>query len=233
MNVPNQLDFLPEDYLLRKSQQRTNVMCASLFVVIIASVGGTFHFAERSMREAEQRYAAVDRQHTDAARRIAEMRQMQQKQQMLARKAELSASLIDRVPRSYVLAELTNLLPSGVALTDLDLNTRKIAAAAPKAETQVVKSKSKGKAPVDNLPPPPDRFETNLRLTGTAGADSQVAAFVEAIKGSNLFNEVNLLISAELDRTGSTGRKFSIELMLNPKAEIRTQTKNALAQVQS
>jgi Tfp pilus assembly protein PilN len=226
MNAPNQLDFLPEDYLRNKAQQRTNVMCASLFVVMIAAIGGAFTFAERGMREAEQRHAVASGQYADAARRIAEMKQMQQKQAMLARKAELSAALIDRVPRSYVLAELTNLLPGGVALTDLDLVTLK--KAAPKAEAPALKKKAKNAkaAEPDVLPPPPDPQEATVRLSGTAAADSQVAAFVEGMKSSNLFSDVNLLISAEQtqsrgDAAPSTGRRFSVDLTLNANADVR------------
>ncbi|HEX8340175.1 MAG TPA: PilN domain-containing protein [Tepidisphaeraceae bacterium] len=232
MNAPNQLDFLPEDYLRNKAQGRTNVMCASLFVVMIVSIGGAFFFAERSMREAEDRHAVAVQQHADAARRIAEMKKMHEKQAFLARKAELSASLIDRVPRSYVLAELTNLLPAGVALTDLDLVTAKKAVAAPKTDAPALKKKSKSSAAADTLPPAPAPQEATVRLTGTAAADSQVAAFVEALKKSNLFIEVNLLISAE-QAQGENGvtslRRFSIDLVLDPKADVRRQSRRAPA----
>src|SRR5687768_14291399 len=125
MNAPNQLNFLPEDYLVRKAQHRTNVICATLFVLMISGIAVAFTIADRAMRGAEQRHAAIDKQYTDAAKRIQEMETMRQKQSVLARQAELAGSLIDRVPRSYMLAEVTNLLPGGVYLTDLDMEMRK------------------------------------------------------------------------------------------------------------
>ena len=33
MSAPNQLSFLPDDYLARKAQRRANLICATLFIV--------------------------------------------------------------------------------------------------------------------------------------------------------------------------------------------------------
>ena len=35
MSAPNQVSFLPDDYLARKAQQRTNIICAMLFLIVI------------------------------------------------------------------------------------------------------------------------------------------------------------------------------------------------------
>jgi hypothetical protein len=70
-----------------------------------------------------------------------------------------------------------------------------------------------------------------LKLEGIANTDVQVGDFMEKLKRSALFKDVNLLYTEELKSTsgGQSGtasakedvmRKFQIELMLNPNAEV-------------
>ena len=223
MNAPNQLSFLPEDYLIRKAQHRTNLICASLFVVMIGAIAVAFTTAERGLAAAESRHANIDQQYIDAARRIAEMKQLQERQQVLARQADLSASLIDRVPRSYLLAEITNKLPSGVSLRDLEMVRKKKSAPVAEKTTAFAKKKTRSKTPAKTieLPPPPDQYDITLKLTGIAGTDAQVAKFVSNLSESELFSEVNLLLSAQLERSVDEMRKFNLEMTLSPTADIR------------
>lgn len=220
MNAPNQLSFLPDDYLVRKAQHRTNVLCAGLFVVMIAAIAVTFTTAERRMRSAEERHDKVNKEYTDAAKRIAEVDQLQNRQKLLARQAELAASLIDRVPRSKVLAELTNRLPTGVSLTDLEM-TRKKRAAPVVTKTAFAKRKSGAKGKTVELPPAPDQFDVQVQVVGVAGSDQQVSAFMESLQNSGLFSAVELLYSSQLDRAETDTRKFNLDLTLNPAADIR------------
>ena len=94
--APNELSFLPDDYLERKARRRTNAICAVLFCVVISAIGGAFTVTEKSMREIEDQYAAVQQQYTDAAKRIEQVQQMQEKQRTMAQQAELTAGLLER-----------------------------------------------------------------------------------------------------------------------------------------
>ena len=121
MNAPNQLSFLPEDYLENKAQRRANVICAVLFLVTMVSIGLAFTTSERSLKEVEQKHAKIEQEFTDAAKRIEQVQQMQDKQRTMAHQAELTASLLEKVPRSLILAKITNSLPAGCSLTDFVL----------------------------------------------------------------------------------------------------------------
>ena len=48
---PNELSFLPDDYLERKAQRRTNAICAVLFLVVMCAIGSAFTYTERSVGE--------------------------------------------------------------------------------------------------------------------------------------------------------------------------------------
>src|SRR5688572_15974233 len=133
--APNELSFLPDDYLERKARRRTNAICAVLFCVVISAIGGAFTVTERSMREIEDQYSAVQQSYTDAAKRIEQVQQMQEKQRTMAQQAELTAGLLEKVPRSFVLAELTNGMPTGVSLLDLRLESMVVVNTAPKPKS--------------------------------------------------------------------------------------------------
>jgi hypothetical protein len=125
MASPNDLSFLPDDYLERKGQRRTNVICAGLFLITLTAIGGTFHFSERSNRDVERTYDSKLKEFTAEAQRIKQAEQMQEKQRTMARQAELAASLLEKVPRSFLLAEVTNAMPPGVSLMDFVLESKR------------------------------------------------------------------------------------------------------------
>src|SRR5882724_7383292 len=124
MASPNQLSFLPDDYLERKAQRRTNAICAGLFLIVMVTIGLAFTVSERSTRDIDKRHEDKLREFTNEARRIQQAEKMQDKQRTMARQAELAASLLEKVPRSFLLAELTNSLPPGVSLLDMSMESR-------------------------------------------------------------------------------------------------------------
>ena len=134
MGAPNELSFLPDDYLERKARRRTNTICAILFCIVIGAIASAFWVTEKGMREIEGQAAAVDQQYTEAAKKIEQFQQLQEKQRTMAHQAELTSSLLEKVPRSFILAEITNGMPEGVSLLDFMMESRVITvtAAAPK-----------------------------------------------------------------------------------------------------
>src|SRR5256885_8539904 len=110
MSSPNQLSFLPDDYLERKAQRRTNVICAVLFVVVLVAIASAFTITERTNHAVERRHAEMEKQYAEAAKRLEQVNQMQEKQKRMAHQAELTASLLEKVPRTHLLAEITNSL---------------------------------------------------------------------------------------------------------------------------
>src|SRR3954452_24542780 len=124
MAAPNELSFLPDDYLARKAGRRANALCAGLSVVVMGAIASAFYFTERSMREVETRSATVDKSFTEAARSIEQVNKMKAQQRKIVRQAELAASLVEKVPRSNLLAEFTNSLPPGTSLLDFSLESR-------------------------------------------------------------------------------------------------------------
>lgn len=233
MASPSQISFLPDDYLERKAQRHTNTVFAVLFVLVIGGVVGAFTVSERTTKALDQRYEQVEQQLVSEAKRIEQVHQMQEKQQRMAHQAELTSSLLERVPRSYILGELTNALPSGCSLLDFQMDSKLRQKANPGATVgltayeQQKKAQEAQKISAGPSLAEPQKFDVNMKVTGLARTDIQVAQFLNKLSKSKLFRDVNLAVSEEYtyaandkDKNKEKLRKFQIELTLDPGAEI-------------
>ena len=207
-NSPNELSFLPEDYLERKARRRANFICGALSVIVMGTIGSAFAVCERSMRGLDTAAADVCRQYDDAAVRIAQVQKLHAAQKQLVQHAELAATLVERVPRTNLLAELTNALPTGTSLLDFYMESNPRQAAPPVAG----EAKKAEERPV---------FDVKMRLSGIADNDIQVAQFINKLNHSKLLKDVNLVITDTFVQDKLTLRRFQIDMMLNPDAEIR------------
>src|SRR4051812_32665431 len=130
MSSPNELSFLPEDYLQKKMRRRANILCGVLSVVVMGTIGAAYVISERSMRGLDSELAQVEEQYSQAAERIKRVQQMHAPQRQIVQHAELATSLVEKVPGSVLLATLTNSLPAGVSLLELSLESRLVTAPA-------------------------------------------------------------------------------------------------------
>jgi Tfp pilus assembly protein PilN len=228
-NSPNQLSFLPEDYLELKAQRRTNAICASLFAVVIVAIGGAFQITERSIKGVQTEYAEVMRRYAEAAKPIEQFRQMQEQQRKMESQAALSASLLEKVPRSFLLAELTNSLPPSVSLLEfsLEAKVRTVTVNPTQFTTMYEQKKAEIDAEKKNAVTgaKPKAYDVTLRVTGVADTDVEVAAFMTNLKKSDLLSNVNLVVSDEFAPTSKDNklRKFQVEMTLSPTAEVKPQ----------
>lgn len=239
MASPNELSFLPDDYLERKAQRRTNAICAVLFLIVMVAIGSTFTITERAVREVEREHEQVEKEYTEAAKRIQLVQQLQDKQRRMAQQAELAASLLEKVPRSFLLAEITNALPAGVSLLDLNMESRlKVASqvtgsSAKQAFEQKKSSASAAdakKKAAESAAPAPKVFDVTLKISGVAYTDVQVAMFITKLNQSKFLQDVNLLISDQFKLNEEQVRKFQIEARLNPQAEVNPAAADANTQ---
>jgi Tfp pilus assembly protein PilN len=225
MGAPNELSFLPDDYLERKARRRTNAICAVLFFVVISAIGGAFTVTEKSMREIDQQHADVTQQYTEAAKRIVQVQQMQEKQRTMAHQAELTASLLEKMPRSFILAEITNDIPTGVSLLDFNLSSTVMTRPLPpKSAFELRQGQVSGAPQVAGITAAQPRiYDVLMKITGVASTDVQVAAFIAKLNSSPKFQDVNLIFTDEFRGTESSDRKlrkFEIEMKLNPHAVV-------------
>jgi Tfp pilus assembly protein PilN len=213
MSAPNQVSFLPDDYLDRKLQRRTNILCLVLTALVMGGIGTGFAISLQSINRIVQQQRGVDQSYADAAQRITQLRDLQSKQQRIAHQAEMSASLLEKVPRTLVLAQITNALPAGVSLLALTMEShRHVFPPTPLPIAQFGQPPST--AEPAKSPEQPVVFDVTLRLIGVAATDVQVAQFINHLSRSQLFNDVNLATSDDYQMNADKVRRFSIDMAL-------------------
>ena len=218
MSSPSQVSFLPEDYLDRKIQKRTSWICLTLFAVVIAAVGVAFWMTEQSIKTVQSEHSNVNLQFMEAAMPIERFHKMQEQRVKMEARAALSASLIEKAPRSYLLAEVTKSLPGHVSLVDFSLDSRPRVIAPPPGTANTFEIKK-----TDAKDTGPKYYDVSFKITGTAENDMQVAAFMNQLARSPLFREVNLVVSDEyqLSPKDARLRKFQIEMNLTTDVTIQ------------
>ena len=232
LSSPNELSFLPDDYLERKAQRRTNAICAILFLVVMCAIGSAFTYTEKSVSEVEREHDAVEKQYMDAAKRIKLVQQLREKQQRMAQQWELASSLLEKVPRSNLLADVTNDLPAGVSLLDFSMESKQRSAASVAAaggigtgpkltfDQKRGNAGNAGSGANATTVSGPKVFDVYIKISGMAFTDVQVGDFIRKLNQSRLLKDVNLIISDEFKQGDSQLRKFQLEAMLDPTAEV-------------
>jgi len=237
MGSPNQLSFLPDDYLERKAARRTNAICAVLFLLVIGGVGSAFTISENATKTIDKQYNKIEEQYVSESKRILQVQQMHEKQQRMARQAELTASLLEKVRRSDILAEVTNCMSPGVSLMEFNLESKPRvkagASAAPTLTAYEMKKLARESAnkPKEEAPAEAKEFDVFMKVTGTAYNDGQVSQYIARLNASKILKDVNLSVTEEFVLGDDKLRKFQIEMMLDPRADLTNVSKGETAGV--
>jgi hypothetical protein len=209
------INLLPEDYKQRRSQHRGNTICMILFGVVIFAIGGAALVSEQSGQNTRNVGQRVDKAYAEAARLIDEMHELEAQKRKMLQKAELSAALMERLPRSYVLALVTNALPEGASLTSLSMSTSALKTSSAKARTKHARMAKQRKK---NQPPAP-RVQVAMTLDGWAATDVQVARLIANLAKNPLTEMVDLAYSQETKHKEDVIRKFRLIVRLKLNAD--------------
>lgn len=222
------MSFLPEDYLERRVQRRTNVICLGLFVVVIGAVLGAFFVKDRERADVRVLQRQVNQQFIEAGKRLEQLDQLQARKQEMVRKAQVTALLIEPVPRTLVMSELVNSMPQSLSLIDLSLETRAVKAVRPAGGTsaleQAKKARSKAAAAKSNVAAPePElpRTEVLVQMIGIAPTDVEVSNFMTTLGKNPLFSELNLAFSESASVESQEVRRFRVDMKLNQTVDLR------------
>ncbi len=221
------VNLLPEDYVERRSQQRANVLCLVLFSLVMAGVIGAAVVSEEQVARVRGERDQVNEEYHKAGELIARTQQLETKRKQVIDKAQVAADLLERVPRSFLLASLTNALPEGASLREVMLTTErpKVIRSAPKSKFQ---SRSANRKSAAAKPQKATRqpLRVDLLITGLAQTDVQVAQFIATIQTSPLIKSVELVYSEEKKVDKVLAREFQVTISLRTNAEVKTDQAN-------
>ncbi len=216
--MANNESFLPEDYLQKKITVRTNAICITLFALVMVGVVGAYLVTDRQRGEVRGLQAQVDNDFREAARRIEQLDQLQKDKKLMMQRRKVAEVLVEKVPRSVILAELTNIMPSTLSLLEFDMQT-KVLKTAPRPKTAIQREAQKNRSQRDKLAKPDEPqvkpTELTLTLVGVAPTDLEVSQFLASMNEHILFENIYLQYSEDTSVQDQQMRKFELELTLN------------------
>ena len=216
------VNFVPDDYAQSNDSRRTNYIYLVLFAVLMTALGGSFAAVKIRQRACIANEGLVNKRLAEMQEAIRQFEDLQAKRREMMKTALTTAELIEPVPRSILLASLTNNLPSGVSLSDLKLVQRQSKQTTPTTAAAPTTKYQAAQAPKGTTPDaqeaaavnPEKTLETLIDIGGLAPSDLQVAAYIERLTNSSLLDSVALVESKEFKAEGNTLRQFKLTAML-------------------
>jgi Tfp pilus assembly protein PilN len=222
----NVINFLPNDYLERRARRRANIVCFIVAGAAVLGLGLVSGLTLVSALSSAAMRAVVERQYQEASIQIKQLKDLEERKAGLVHKVELSSDLLERVPRSHLLARLTNYLPQKASLTGVVLKFEDVEVLAPQSQAASppgAPANSKDADAAKGGKDKPQKMKVKMwtfRVDGLAPTDVQVAEYISRLSADPLFREVDLQYSEEFPyRQGATIRKFQLCFKLSPDAE--------------
>jgi Tfp pilus assembly protein PilN len=194
-----------------------------LFAVVMAALGGSFVTIKIRQRALAAKERLVNTKLVRAQETIEQFEVLQTKRKEMMKTALTTAELLETVPRSVLLAALTNNLPTGVSLLRLSLVQKEV-----KGKTAVTTSKYQktqaGKTAAKKPPISPEKLlETNISIEGVAPSDRQVASYIQSLSTSSLLENVALVESKEHKIDDASLRRFRLTAKLRKEIHLTKQ----------
>ncbi len=208
------INFVPDDYVQSGECRRTNLMYLVLLAVVMVALGGAFMTIRIRQRALSDKEKLINTKMVRAKEAIKQFEELQTRRKVMIKTALTTAELLEPVPRSVLLALLTNDLPAGVSLLQLDIVQKKSkatnhVAASNKYEKAQATANAQKEISQERL------LETYIDIVGIAPSDLQVAAYIERLSDSGgLLNGVALVESKEHKIEGDLFRRFKLTAML-------------------
>lgn len=226
--------FMPEDYLQKKAEKRAIVISLALFMVVAIGIVGAFFVTYRKWSDVKTTQERVNRDYATESAKIEQLKVLQKQREELKEKADVTMALVERVPRSILLAELINRMPKEqMTLTELTIKSTRITAPPPVAKPssiagpQTISEVRQGQLGASGQPatekpkPTPPRFDFRIELAGLATTDEDVADYYESLVNCPLLTRVDMIFSQDTTVDNAQLRKFKIEASLRANVDAR------------
>jgi len=223
------INFVPDDYVQSNESRRTNLMYLVLLAVAMTALAGSFvtiRIRQRAFRAKEE---LINKRIDNIQQAIKQFEQLQAKRKEMMKAALTTAQLLEPVPRSVLLASLTNNLPAGVSLLRLymeqkepkkDPALRETKLSSPLAPANKYQAAQANKASTAENISSEQLLETYIEIGGMAPSDLQVAAYIERLSNSSLLQNVALVESKEFKIDDTIFRRFKLTAMLRGDVQL-------------
>jgi len=221
------INFVPDDYAQSNESRRTNLIYLVLFAVVMTALGGSFVSIKIRQRACLTSEELINAKMTEIKEAIKQFEELQTKKREMMKTALTTAELLEPVPRSILLASLTNNLPNGVSLLEVNLIQKqsKQNSTAPRTSkyqaAQAKASQANGSQQQNSASENPEKLlVTHIDIGGMAPSDLEVASYIEQLSNSSLLDNVALVESKEYKIDDTTLRQFKLSAMLGKNVHL-------------
>lgn len=215
------VNFIPDDYLEKKAQNRSNLICIGLFFVVMAGIGAAVLFNMRQFSKLEARAQQVNKKLLSRAHELSRITELKNEKKEMVVKARIVASLWEKMQRSLLVYDVVKLMPGGVSLQQLQLTTKNIKKKlTPLQRAQRALRRKKHK----KSPPRAMLRRVTLRITGLASTADKVATFYAELGHCGLFQSVTPLYTEEYNDKGDMVQRFGVQMVLKQHAKFHPPT---------
>ena len=209
------INFVPDDYVHNNASRRMNVMYILLLACVMAGLGGAFVTIGIRQRACAAEEELVNQKMDGIQKSITQFEELQAKRKEMMKNALTTAELLEPVPRSVLLASLTNNLPAGASLSKL-----KVIQKLPRTQPAQARSAAAAGKPAPKPESPEKLIETHIDIEGVAPSDLQVADYIKLLGQSSLLQSVALVESAEYKIEEVSFRRFKLRAMLRKEIHL-------------
>ncbi len=204
------INFVPDDYIQGSESHRTNLFYLVLFLIVMVGLAGSFAAIKVRQKELKEQEKLVNTKVVQAQENMKKFDEVQSTLKTMLKTAVTASDLIETVPRSILVASLTNNLPAGTSLLKINclqkeinaVKSRPKAQPAPPANKYQLAKAEKGEQAQPEVSP--ERLlETQIEIEGIAPSDLQVASYIERLGGLALLDDVELVESKEYKNLSS------------------------------
>ena len=218
------IDFLPNDYAQHRDSGRANLFYFVLLATVIAGICITFSVIKLRQGAVAKELDGITVRMARAREQMELVEELQAKGKNMMRTASITMGLPDLVPKTIILACLTNNLPEGVSLLELKITDKEIVSAPAEkksktqyqaAATEISKSKKEdvNSAKIVN---------THIDIIGIAPSDIEVAKYIASIGNSFLLSSVGLVESKEHEVDKVKFRRFKLQAVMKHRVKLTT-----------
>ncbi|MBT5136503.1 MAG: hypothetical protein HOK75_06520 [Phycisphaerae bacterium] len=180
-------DFLPPSYHTKHEDQRVMKMGFVLVAIVSIATAAAFASSLNGWRGLLQNRESVSTRWEDAETRVIAFVRAQKEMKDSVEESAVIEQYIANTPRSLILWEVTQSLPSDSVLHDIRLETR-------------MRVENEDQKVITEL----------LTLLGMASSDASVSAYIDSLSASGRFDNIALMYSQQERDTSK--RNFSIQL---------------------
>ena len=211
------IDFVPSDYVQQRESGRANFIYLILLAVTLSAIGATFSIIKVRQRAVENELTILNAKMLKAHEQIKQLEELKTKSKTILKSAFMTTELLEPVPKSVILACLTNNLPIGVSLLEIELKQKefKKTSGLPAKASQYQNASTA--AALSSKPVPQSiakSLQTHIELKGISPSNIEVAAYIAQLSESVLVDTVELVESKENEIDNLKFQEFKLKMLL-------------------